>query len=237
MMRRPSLATVLALIALFVALGGSGYAALRIDGKDIKPRSIAGAKLKLNAIGTKEVKAGSLVASDFKAGQLPAGPQGSPGPEGPTGPTGPPGPTGAQGPQGEPGAAGPGATGFRAVHANVADTSTKVLYSGHGLALKAACPVPGSGARTAQLKVDIPAGVEMAMGWTKQGSTAGNYWMSTVGGLAQTDHLVLSEPHATNAYGTGTLLYWHEGEFLTVSFSYRTRTTDCLFLGTVIPAT
>src|SRR5262245_22149521 len=65
--RRPSPAMVVACIALAVALGGTGYAAV---------------KLPPNSVTTREVKDGSLLAKDFKAGQLPrgpAGPKGEPG--------------------------------------------------------------------------------------------------------------------------------------------------------------
>ena len=41
-LHRPSPAMAVALIALFVALGGSGYAAVKINGKNIASRSIAG---------------------------------------------------------------------------------------------------------------------------------------------------------------------------------------------------
>ena len=44
--RRPSPALVISLIALFVSLGGSGYAALTISGKNIKNESITGKDVK-----------------------------------------------------------------------------------------------------------------------------------------------------------------------------------------------
>ena len=51
-----SYANVMATLAVFIALGGSSYAALSISGRDIEKRSIPGAKLKRNADGTaKEV--------------------------------------------------------------------------------------------------------------------------------------------------------------------------------------
>src|SRR5438034_11121141 len=86
--RRPSPATVIALIALFVALGGTGFAAAKL----VLPR---------NSVGTLQVRNGSLLKVDFKAGQLPrgargpAGPAGLAGRAGPTGPAGPAGPAGA----------------------------------------------------------------------------------------------------------------------------------------------
>jgi len=97
--RRPSPALVISLIALFVALGGTGYAAVVINGKDIKNKSIAGKKLKDGAVSTKKlknnavtgpkVKAGTLDSSDFKAGTLLQGPAGPKGDTGATGDTGP----------------------------------------------------------------------------------------------------------------------------------------------------
>ena len=41
---RPSPAMAVALIALFVALGGTGYAAVKLNGKNIKDNSIPGTK-------------------------------------------------------------------------------------------------------------------------------------------------------------------------------------------------
>ncbi len=64
---------IVALLALFVALGGSSYAALKINGKNITKRSISGKKLKKNTLSSKEVKNGSLLKADFESGQLPAG--------------------------------------------------------------------------------------------------------------------------------------------------------------------
>ena len=87
----PSL--VIALVALFVALGGTGYAALTVTSKNVKDNSLTG----------KDVKDRSLKAADFGAGQLPAGaqgPAGQAGPQGPAGPAGPQGPAGPAGPSG-----------------------------------------------------------------------------------------------------------------------------------------
>jgi hypothetical protein len=103
---RPSPAMAVALTALFVALGGSGYAAVKINGANLANRSVAGTKLKESAVTGKEVKNRSLGAADFKLGQLPAGPQGVTGPTGSTGASGSPGATGAPGAPGSPGANG-----------------------------------------------------------------------------------------------------------------------------------
>ena len=70
---RPTPATVIACAALFVALGGTGYAVTRLPA---------------NSVTTVQVKNGSLLARDFKKGQLPRGPIGPAGPAGPAGPGG-----------------------------------------------------------------------------------------------------------------------------------------------------
>lgn len=72
----------MSVIAVFIALGGSGYAVVKINGKSIAKRSIAGNRLKTNAVTGTEVSNGSLEAADFTAGQLPAGPPGAPGADG-----------------------------------------------------------------------------------------------------------------------------------------------------------
>ena len=55
LVHRPSPAAVVAVVALFVALGGTGYAVSRIDGSQLEPRSVAGKKLKRDTVTRKEV--------------------------------------------------------------------------------------------------------------------------------------------------------------------------------------
>ena len=86
---RPSPATVLAGIALMVALGGTSYAAVILA-----PSSVGTIQLKNNAVTSVKVKNGSLLKADFKAGQVPGGPAGPAGPAGAAGPAGPAGPPG-----------------------------------------------------------------------------------------------------------------------------------------------
>jgi hypothetical protein len=86
-------AHVIAMIALMVALGGTGYAALKL------PKNSVGSKqIKTGAVGTSEVKNRSLKAGDFKKGQLPKGPKGAQGPQGVAGTNGTNGATGPTGP-------------------------------------------------------------------------------------------------------------------------------------------
>jgi hypothetical protein len=89
-------ANVTATLALFIALGGSSYAAIKITGKDVVDSSLT----------TKDVKDKSLLKRDFKAGQLPAGAPGAPGTKGDQGPQGIQGIQGTNGNDGAPGAPG-----------------------------------------------------------------------------------------------------------------------------------
>jgi hypothetical protein len=100
---RPSPAMIVAMVALFVALSGGAYAALRLPPASVGTRQLAtgavtAGKLHNGSVTAQKVKAHSLSAQDFAAGQLPAGANGATGAQGPTGPQGPAGPlTGAAG--------------------------------------------------------------------------------------------------------------------------------------------
>lgn len=97
-MRRPSPAFVLALIALIVALSGTGYAATKITSKDVKNNSLTGADIKNNSLRGADIRNGTVGANDLKRrlrNQFRvAGASGVPGPQGA------PGAPGAQGHQG-----------------------------------------------------------------------------------------------------------------------------------------
>jgi hypothetical protein len=58
-----SFANVVACLALFVALGGSAYAASQINGSKIVKHSIGGNKLKSETLTSKQIKKGSLNSS------------------------------------------------------------------------------------------------------------------------------------------------------------------------------
>jgi hypothetical protein len=75
LVHRPSPAMVVALIALFAALGGSSYAALTINGKNIQNSSIAGKKLKNRTISQAKIKRNTLggtVINESRLGQVPS---------------------------------------------------------------------------------------------------------------------------------------------------------------------
>jgi hypothetical protein len=117
-------ANVVGTLALFIALGGVSYAAVKLPAKSVGTK-----QLKTGAVTSAKVRDGSLLAKDFGKDELPRGDagepgengrNGAPGPAGPKGDGGPPGSTGpagqngASGPAGPSGAAGPsGPTGPR----------------------------------------------------------------------------------------------------------------------------
>jgi hypothetical protein len=91
---RLSYANVIATLALFVALGGSAYAATQ---------------LKKNSVGTKQLKNGAVTSKKISAATRNelrggAGPRGEAGPKGDAGPRGVEGPPGREGPPGLAGA-------------------------------------------------------------------------------------------------------------------------------------
>jgi hypothetical protein len=113
-LRLPSPAMIVACTALFVALGGSGYAATQIGH--------SAAKHKKSKAPSQQALINAAVAKYFAShhNQF-VGPAGVAGPTGPTGPAGPAGPiglTGLTGPQGLPGEVGP--TGLPSRSARVA---------------------------------------------------------------------------------------------------------------------
>src|SRR4051812_27539177 len=89
-LRRPSHGTIVAYLALVLALGGTSYAAATITGRQVKDSSLTG----------RDVRNGSLTGSDLKPKSVPlnrlsgAPPAGAAGPAGQTGPIGPTGPPG-----------------------------------------------------------------------------------------------------------------------------------------------
>lgn len=67
---RPSPALVISLVALFVAMGGVGYAAVVIDGKNLKNKSVAGKKLKNKTVTGGKVKGNTLGGAQINESKL-----------------------------------------------------------------------------------------------------------------------------------------------------------------------
>lgn len=109
---------LVALLALFVALGGSSYAAVTLSNNSVKSKHIKNGQVKradirASAVNSGKVADGSLQAGDFAAGQIP------PGPAGPAGPAGSAGAKGDKGDPGQPGA--PGTARAYAVGGNICE--------------------------------------------------------------------------------------------------------------------
>ena len=127
--RRITSAHVLAGAALFVALGGTSYAAgslaaNSVGSSQIKASAVKSSEVAANAITSAKVKDGSLLKGDFKAGELPAGPAGPQGPKGDTGAKGDKGDAGAPGAPGAPGANGAnGVSGREIVESPLTDVA------------------------------------------------------------------------------------------------------------------
>lgn len=123
-------ATLIAALALFVALGGgaAAYASGLINGSQIKNHSIAAKKLTKKAM------------KQLKGNRGPAGPPGPTGAAGVAGATGPPGPQGPQGPGGK----------IVTFDANATSTTPTASALGTflGDTLSAACKSDGAGGAT-----------------------------------------------------------------------------------------
>jgi hypothetical protein len=127
-------ANVCASLALFIALGGTGYAAITlprdsVGARQIKARAVGSTELARDAVSSASVRDGSLSEQDLSASAKAslAGPAGQTGARGPTGATGPAGPSGEAGPagprgeKGEPGMPGTPGKDAETYHAVVDD--------------------------------------------------------------------------------------------------------------------
>jgi hypothetical protein len=91
---RPGYANVVSSLALFVALGGTSYAAMTVTGREVRDGSLTGRDIRNGSITSADVRNGSLRSGDLLSGTATGAP-------GPAGPQGERGPAGAPGPQGE----------------------------------------------------------------------------------------------------------------------------------------
>lgn len=70
LVRHLSFSNVIAVVALFVALGGAAYAGSKIDGKNIVNASIGGGKLKRETITANKIKKGTITGAQIKEGSI-----------------------------------------------------------------------------------------------------------------------------------------------------------------------
>ena len=178
---------VIGYLALFIALGGTSYAAV-----EIPMGSVGTPQLRNGAVTASKVRAHSLLASDFATGHLhagvagpagavgargPVGPQGAPGPQGIAGPKGDAGPmgdpglqgaAGPQGPAGPEGPAGPAGPVHAAMKTNVVDVApgqyaVQTAMCPSGVATGGGWLADSSGYLQAQ--ASMPIGSSDANGW------------------------------------------------------------------------
>jgi len=97
--RRPRASTVIASLALFVALGGSATAATLITGAQVRNGSISGKDVRNSSVTGVDVKNGALGSADFGKSTK-ASAKGARGEQGPAGQAGSAGGQGAPGPDG-----------------------------------------------------------------------------------------------------------------------------------------
>ncbi len=131
-MKKPSAATVIATLALFVALGGTSYAAVAlapnsvgsvqiregaVQSSDIKDGAIGSSDISNGAIDSTDIKSGSIQVSDLSSAAM-KGLDGKDGAQGPAGPAGPAGPVGPAGPAGANGSGGGGTGGLKLLDGN-----------------------------------------------------------------------------------------------------------------------
>ncbi len=134
--QRPSPAMVVALVALFVALGGSAYAAL---------------KLPANSVGPAQLKKGAVTPTKLSPAAKTA--LSRPGPKSEAGARGPEGPRGDSGPKGDTGPAGPGATIMNWDEAASATPTVKTIGTALGVTFSAECSIPNPGEAEVKLFV------------------------------------------------------------------------------------
>jgi hypothetical protein len=82
----------MATAAMFIALGGTSYAAVKITGAEVRDGTLTGRDVRNGSLSGRDVRNGSLRAADIARGQIPSGPrgpQGVPGPKGDNGDQGP----------------------------------------------------------------------------------------------------------------------------------------------------
>jgi hypothetical protein len=136
---RLTFANVMSCAAVFMALGGTSYAAMQIGTSNIKNGAVTAPKIARNAVGSAQVADHSLTAADF-AGGLPRGEAGPQGPAGAPGPQGAPGAPGAPGPQGP---AGPAGAGQAVSYRGNAGSGLQIIYNANGMRIEATCDVSG----------------------------------------------------------------------------------------------
>jgi hypothetical protein len=127
--RRITYANTMATLAVFIALGGSSYAALKVTGKNVKDESLTGADIRNGSLKSKDIDNRSLRAIDFKRRALRPGREGRPGSDGFDG---------FDGADGADGLAGPGVTLASGRLNGIASNTTPATFFGSPIGISGA---------------------------------------------------------------------------------------------------
>jgi len=135
-MRHLTYANVMATIAVFVALGGTGYAAVKLAKNQVRSKHI-----KDGEVRSGDILDGTIQARDIRKGAIPgvntgpgaSGGTGGTGAAGAAGPAGPAGPTGPQGVPGNDGAPGTNGTNGTNGAPGAAIVASKTSGSGYSV--------------------------------------------------------------------------------------------------------
>jgi hypothetical protein len=183
---RLTYANVMSTLAVFAALCGSSYAAVKLKANSVRSVHIKNGQVKkqdlaANSVDGSKVADGTLGANDFIAGQLSNGAQGERGPQGERGAPGEQGPQGEQGLRGLQGATGtvdtsnfydkaasdsrfmqaPGGRSFMAAVAPGADLQVKRGVVGQWEVLFSCPDPPMSGPGTLQFRNSSPSEINL----------------------------------------------------------------------------
>jgi hypothetical protein len=147
---------IIGYIALFAALGGTSYAAVRLKPGSVTSAALAKhavthAKLATNSVTSSNIAPHSLLSSDFQSSVLTSASGGEKGAKGAKGDTGPAGAAGPTGPAGSIGVAGPQGLGGGATVGARARMSASSVSAPKG----ASTAVPLSGSSWTQLASEL----------------------------------------------------------------------------------
>ena len=143
MLRRHIAHNVVGYIAVFIALGGTSYAAITITSKNVRDNSLTGRDIRNGSLTGDDIGRGS-VPLDRLSGSLATGSPGSPGSPGPQGPEGPQGERGLPGANGATNVTVRRATGTHSVSCSPGPPNNTVVCNTTGTTITARC---GAGER------------------------------------------------------------------------------------------
>jgi hypothetical protein len=201
---RLSFSNVVSAIALFVALGGSAYAAGVLPANSVgrtqlQANAVTGSKIAANSIGRSELKPESVTSSELSLGSVGlhaldptlraqlahagvTGPQGAPGAPGAPGDKGAQGVAGSQGVAGERGEGGPGAVRIHYSQHASSSPSRSTVTEIAGLRLEAQCE-------------DTRPGTQLGLAVSTPEAATGMETISIDGGIGE---LTFGESHTAN---------------------------------------